>query len=368
MGDLERRVQTLEAKVKVLEETLETLKDMHLSEQMQDYIQAREKTLKIVGLVNSVSEQPSLDFEQEQEKLEIVQTAKKTVDQQIAEALQHAGAFSEDLPSDPRYFNYEVESGPVINSLWERTEKSAKLAGFIGNGLKITAYTGFDSKRVIVPNEIDGRPVISIGAKAFMNATVSEVILPKSLKGILSGAFYGCKNLKHIDLPDSVVYMGCYCFAKSGLENFNCPRALGIIPLACFEDCTALRKVNLGNHVSKISLDAFQKCINLSSISLPESLLEVDSGCFSATKISTIIFPSNVKEISKDTFYNKWRHTTTSVTCVFLGKDTTIYGAAQPRNVSLIYCLPGSKIQQIAREYGIPMRPLSEFRMEGLYE
>lgn len=361
MDDLERRVQTLEAKVKVLEETLETLKDMHLSEQMQDYIQAREKTLKIVGLVNSVSEQPSLDFEQEQKQLEIVQTAKKTVDQQIAEALQHAGAFSEDLPSDPSYFNYEVESDPVINSLWERTEKSAKLAGFIGNGLKITAYTGFDAKRVIIPNEIDGRPVISIGAKAFMNATVSEVILPKSLKAILSGAFHGCKDLKHIDLPDSIVYMGDYCFAGSGLTDFTCPSTLEIIPYACFSDCTELKKVILGNHVTKIGEYAFQNCSNLHSISLPESLLAVGSCAFVGTQISTIIFPSNVKEISADAF-DYYRE----VVCVFLGKDTTVcdYGFS----ASLIYCLPGSKIQQIAREHGVPMRPLSEFRMEGLYE
>lgn len=27
-------------------------------------------------------------------------------------------------------------------------------------------------------------------------------------------------------------------------------------------------------------------------------------------------------------------------------------------------CLPGSKVQQIARDKGIPVRPLSEFQME----
>ena len=35
-----------------------------------------------------------------------------------------------------------------------------------------------------------------------------------------------------------------------------------------------------------------------------------------------------------------------------------------PTNIALIYCLPGSKVQQIARDKGIPVRPLSEFQME----
>ena len=33
-------------------------------------------------------------------------------------------------------------------------------------------------------------------------------------------------------------------------------------------------------------------------------------------------------------------------------------------DIALIYCLPGSKVQQIARDKGIPVRPLSEFQME----
>ena len=43
MNDLEQRVKALETKVKVLEETLETLKNMSLSEQMGSFIQSRQK-------------------------------------------------------------------------------------------------------------------------------------------------------------------------------------------------------------------------------------------------------------------------------------------------------------------------------------
>ena len=51
MSDLEQRVKALETKVKILEETLETLKNMQLSEQMDEYIQSKSKSLKLVNLI-----------------------------------------------------------------------------------------------------------------------------------------------------------------------------------------------------------------------------------------------------------------------------------------------------------------------------
>ena len=46
MSDLEQRVKALEAKVKILEETLETLKNMGISEKMESFIKQKKQTLK----------------------------------------------------------------------------------------------------------------------------------------------------------------------------------------------------------------------------------------------------------------------------------------------------------------------------------
>ena len=83
MNDLEQRVKTLETKVKVLEETLETLKNMSLSEQMGSFIQSRQKSLRMVELLNSVSDDEKLDFDKERETLNNVRAAKNTVDAHI---------------------------------------------------------------------------------------------------------------------------------------------------------------------------------------------------------------------------------------------------------------------------------------------
>lgn len=366
MSDLEQRVKVLETKVKLLEETLETIKNMSLSEQMGDYIHKKSKSIKMIDLINSMDEKATLDFEKERASLENVREAKQTVDAQIAQAIQSAGVFSDDFPDDPRYFNYEIEDGTEIDYM-NRKIKNPVLSKFAGKGIRITSYNGFETKRVIVPNEIDGYTVISIGEKVFMKATVSEVVLPKSIKFILANAFEGCKKLKHIDLPESIEYLGHSCFAESGLVDFNCPDSLEIIPYCCFDKCVELKNVNLGRCISKLEFEAFRECFNLKHITLPDCLLEIGSKCFERTPITTMIFPSMVKKISKEIFGDSYTRNANDVVCVFLGKDAQIADFKSYDkfyNVSLVYCLPGSNIQQIAREHSIPIKPLSDFRMD----
>lgn len=52
---------------------------------------------------------------------------------------------------------------------------------------------------VVVPAEIDGRPVAKIGARAFSDRrSLTEVVLPPNLKEIGSSAFRGCSALSTI--------------------------------------------------------------------------------------------------------------------------------------------------------------------------
>ena len=361
MSDLEQRVRTLETKVKILEETLETLKNMRTSEQMEDFIKQKKQTLKMVSLINSVADKPSFDFDEEEEAVDHLSQVKRTIDDQIRTALKDAGTFSDDLPGDPRYFNYEVESGMA---------KNAALNTFAGKGLRITAYNGFETDRVIIPNEIDGQPVISIGEKAFMNATVSEVVLPKSLKAILDGAFKGCSRLRHIDIPNTTEYLGEDCFDDSGIEELVFPIRMTKVPDSCCRNCKQLERVAFGPQVTTIGDYAFSGCTKLRKVSLPDSLLDVNYMSFRDTSICTMIFPRSVKKVSGNTFGNRdisvgryHARSEREVVCVFLGKDTVV--DLINTCISLIYCLPGSKIQQIAREHHIPIKPLSEFRMEN---
>ena len=282
-------------------------------------------------------------------------------------ALRNSGDFSEQYPDDPRYFNYEVESGMVTD--WnDRQKKDNNLSQYIGKGIRITSYNGFETDRVVVPKEINGLPVISIGENAFKNASFSELVLPSSLKVILKNAFDGCTNLKHIDLPEELKYLGQYCFCKSGLESVYIPNSIEVVSDGCFNGCKDLYMIALGNRTKVLGYGAFSGCLKLNKISLPETVNTIEPNCFNDTAVKTLIVPSSVSKISHEIFGSRYSRRNNKVTCVFLGKETLIEcGKFETLLfVDQIYCLPGSNIQKFAREHSIPMKPLSEFDVKSI--
>ena len=276
-----------------------------------------------------------------------------------------------DAPADPSCFHYEPEPG-TVTGYRSHQEPEPALQKLVGKGLRITAFTGFDADRVVIPAEIDGQPVVSIGEKVFKNTTVSEVILPDSIKAILEEAFSGCKRLQHIDLPDSVEYLGGRCFVSSGLTALRFPDRLKIIPGGCCSGCANLSDVTFGQQLQTIKWAAFETCTKLRTVSFPESLLRVDHDAFEKTAITRFIFPAGVQEVvdvKHSCVYINPRvpqlrqSRPDSPVLVFLGMDAVLERADRT-HIALIYCLPGSRVQQIARDHGIPVRPLSEFQME----
>ncbi len=72
-------------------------------------------------------------------------------------------------------------------------------------GIEITGYEGSE-KKLSVPAEIDGLPVISVGKEAFTDANkgLAEITLPESVECIRAFAFYFCTDLHKLILTDSV--------------------------------------------------------------------------------------------------------------------------------------------------------------------
>lgn len=69
------------------------------------------------------------------------------------------------------------------------------------NGICIKRYRGIGTKAV-VPEYIDGQPVISIGRKAFLSRkTLQEIVLPDTIKEIGDWAFAHAEALKKITIP-----------------------------------------------------------------------------------------------------------------------------------------------------------------------
>lgn len=75
------------------------------------------------------------------------------------------------------------------------------------DSVSITAYKG-KSKKVSIPEKINGVLVDSIADGAFQNSDVEEVVLPEVIKSIGSKAFRGCEELSYINLPGSIANIG----------------------------------------------------------------------------------------------------------------------------------------------------------------
>lgn len=343
MNDYEQRIKVLEEKVKILEETLETLRNMQMSEQMQGYIKAKTRTLKIAELINSISDKPELDMSKEQNAVKSIEAQKRILDHKIANSIENARNSMNRPETSPELFNYEIENG-MITDIFGKKENNQCMTPYVGKGIRITSYNGFGSEDVLIPKEIEGKPVISIGEKAFMNATFASIDLPDTILFILSSAFEGCSNLSHIDLPENLRFIGDYCFEKSGLTDIIFPDNLVEISRGCCRNCKELRKATIGNKTKRI-----------------------ESASFQGTAVFQIIIPENIEEISSRAFFNGYM-TVENIECAVLGKNTTItkghFSDDKLYNVKCIYCLPGSEIQKYAREHNIPMKPLSEFKPE----
>ena len=100
----------------------------------------------------------------------------------------------------------------VDNYKWEENEDGS---------VTITGYTG-NGGDVVIPSEIDGKPVTSIDNLAFADCTgLTNVTIPNTVTLIDKDAFAGCTGLTNVTIPNSVTEIGRYAF-------FHCRRSRSI--------------------------------------------------------------------------------------------------------------------------------------------
>ncbi len=135
---------------------------------------------------------------------------------------------------------------------------------------------------VEIPAEIEDVPVTEIGASAFNGRdTLTEVIIPDSVKTISNAAFANCKGLKIVIVPDSVEYIGDSAFQGcDALEYVVLGNGLKTMGSLAFKDCKALKALDLGDSVEAIGNGAFFGCDALMNVVVPASVKNIGSLAF----------------------------------------------------------------------------------------
>ena len=112
-----------------------------------------------------------------------------------------------------------------------------------------------------------------------------SVITADMIKGFTSiegNAFYCCRELRSIELPNSITSIGGSAFCGcSHLTSVIIPNSVTSIGLLAFDCCRSLTSVTIPNSVISIGYAAFIRCVSLSSIEIPDSVTSIKSCAFS---------------------------------------------------------------------------------------
>lgn len=132
------------------------------------------------------------------------------------------------------------------------------------DGVVITKYQGSDTE-VTIPEMIDGKPVVTIGDRAFLGSRENpvpnfEVNLPESITRIETNAF-GYSKLTKIALPVGLEYLGVGAFVGCyELEEVIFPEGIKIkkIPARAFDiEDSKLTKIHLPASIDETEGNAF---------------------------------------------------------------------------------------------------------------
>lgn len=190
--------------------------------------------------------------------------------------------------------------------------------------------------------------VEQIGNKAFAGTQIKTLPEMLGLKRIGGEAFYGCKNLKKLTIPETVEYIGgrafygcsniwsltynainaeCESFMEpnaplekiviggkvrrlpngifSGREftEVALPSCLERIDEFAFYGCKNLTTINLSDSIRYIGDNAFYGCSSLKNIHWSLRLTTIGSRAFRQTALETISLPEGVTSVGDGAFY-----------------------------------------------------------------
>ena len=140
-------------------------------------------------------------------------------------------------------------------------------------GVTITGCDAAAEGEVVIPDEIAGLPVISIGDDAFGGCyDLTSIIIPEGVTSIGGNAFGTCMSLTSIIIPGGVTSIGDGAFIGCGdLHAITIPDGVASIGTAAFYECYSLTSISIPDSVNSIGGKAFMDCTGLNSITIPKA-------------------------------------------------------------------------------------------------
>lgn len=140
-----------------------------------------------------------------------------------------------------------------------------------------------------------------INKPAIDKLTIGAITIPNNVNGysvtrIAYYAFYRCKDLTSIVIPNSVITINPFAFEYcSSLTSITIPNSVTSIYAGAFMYCSSLESVTIGSGVNFIGSSAFYNCTSLTSVTIYSSALstggnyDVFNGCGNLKSVMVVV-------------------------------------------------------------------------------
>ena len=192
--------------------------------------------------------------------------------------------------------------------IYKNDVTSAKILDGVVN-VKAVLWGAKNVKSVELPDSVK-----SIGNLAFSRCqSLTDITIPEGVTSIGEEAFYECRSLPGINLPSGLTNIGRYAFSYCyGLTDIDIPvGATGGDWV--FSHCIGLTHVTIPDGMTEIWGGMFSGCTELTAIEIPDSVTKIGDWAFSeCSGLTDITIPSGVERIEAMTFVgcSKLKHIT----------------------------------------------------------
>lgn len=139
------------------------------------------------------------------------------------------------------------------------------------------------------------------------NLSLKSFVVPATIEKIGRQAFYGCKELSVVDFSQAtnLKEIEMTAFADTGIKEIVLPASLTKIGREVFADCRNLTSVTFtDSNIKLLPTEAFEGCVNLTTVQLPSSLRAIGSYAFKGTKIASLELPRKLFRLDDSAFCN----------------------------------------------------------------
>ena len=138
----------------------------------------------------------------------------------------------------------------------------------------------------ITSNEVPYTVEVSDAISSSITVTIPETVTYNgttySVTSIGDDAFFDCRSLTSITIPNSVTSIGDYAFAYcSSLTSITIGNSVTSIGEGAFCECRLLTSITIPNSVMSIGIEAFLDCYSLSSVTIGNGMTSIGEGAFS---------------------------------------------------------------------------------------